>query len=592
MKKILVLLLACLILVGCGSQTSGESTPTNPDSASDTQPEPVGLYDPNSDLEKTTGGAVRAYPLGDSQYVGLLSLGDDLLVISGQGDATLLSGDNCQIIATAAVELPADYAATQLCFAGNTIAYYVPESRQVVLLDTGLQELSRISLPEGISGNPTIHLAQQEIFYCIENEIRALSIQTGISRLVRSHSGTNHELVGSYFNNTVLACRLTDEEGQQRIIYLYSDTGRVIYTDTDMSTLHTVGQDYFALRNDGSVMQALFGTAEGETMCLNVEPVNLIPALALGGAVQYTASEQDLHLTFYDFASGCRFAEVALPGVGPIQALCADENYLWLLCGQVLYRWDVTASLTGDETVLVDNLYTAQNPDLDGLSQCAQQARALQDLYGITIRFWQDALHDDCPAEPEYQVSVIRSALDELEAMLRILPEGFLKTTGNLEVDLVRSVSGNREAAQFRDRSSLHIVIPCQNVRQNFLWGLGWAVDSRVLGNSRDYDFWGSLNPKGFAYTYNYDTNAQREDAETYAHAFVSLDAMSFPSEDRAQLFAAAILAGNEELFESDALQDKLTLLCEAIREAYGMDDNPDMLPWEQYLDTPLAKTN
>lgn len=592
MKKILVLLLACLMLAGCGSQHSGESTPTTPDPTTNNQPEPVGLYDPNSAVGKATGGAVRAYPLGDSQYVGLLSVGSDLLVISGQGNATLLSGDTGHIVATAAVELSADYAPAQLRYSNNTIAYYVPESRQVVLLDSGLQELSRITLPEGISGNPTIHLGQQEIFYCIGNEIRALSIQTGISRLVRSHSGTDHVLVGSYFNDTVLGCRLTDEEGQQKIVYLYSETGRVVHTDTDMATLYTAGQDYFTLRNDGNAKQVLFGSAEGETMCLNVKPVNLVPALELGGAVQYANAEQDLTLTFYDFASGSRYAEVTLPGVGTIKTVCADENYLWLLCGQVLYRWDITASLTGDETVCVGNLYTAQNPDLEGLSQCLQQTKAIYDRYGITVRFWQDAMYDDCPAEAEYQVSVIRSALDELEIMMQVLPDGFLRTTGNLEIDLVRSVSGSQEAVQFRDRSSLHIMIPCQNVRENFLWGLGWAVDTRVLGNSRDYDFWDTLNPRGFAYTYNYETNAQREDAADYVHAFVDQDAMSYPSEDRARLFSAAILSGNEELFQSKSLQAKLKLMCQAIREAYGMDDYPEMLPWEQYLDTSLAKSN
>jgi hypothetical protein len=136
------------------------------------------------------------------------------------------------------------------------------------------------------------------------------------------------------------------------------------------------------------------------------------------------------------------------------------------------------------------------------------------------------------------------------------------------------------------------MVIPCGDVEQYFLWGLGWAVDSRVLGNSRDYDFWNDLNPDGFDYTYDYTLNSYRQDADTYAHGFVNLDAMSFPSEDRASIFTAAIQPGNDQLFAGEILQKKLTLLCEAIREAYNLDNSVEIFPWEQYLEKPLAKNS
>ena len=587
MKRLLVLLLACLMLAGCGAEPSGESSDPTPEASSQAAAEAVGLYDPNSSIEKATAGAVRAYPLGDSEYVGLLSVDGQLLVISGQGDAALLAGDACQILATAAVDLPADYAPSQLCYGNGTIAYYAQDTREVVLLDTGLQELTRIVLPEGISGNPVIHLTGQEIFYCLGNEIRALSIQTGISRLVRSHSGGQQELTGSYFNETVLGCRITDGEGAQKLVYMYAETGQVIYTDETMGTLETLGQDYFAVRSDGSARQVLFGNADGETMCLNVEPDNLIPALALGGAVRYESDGQDLRLSFYDFASGSRYGEVTLTGAGSLQAVCADENYLWLLCGQVLYRWDVTASPAAEEATYTGSLYTAENPDRQGLAQCAARADQLGKAYGITIKVWEDARNDSYSVETEYQVSVIRRALDQLEALLETLPEGFLEMTGALRVDLVRSVSADRDSVQIRNSSGLRMVIPCADVELQFLQGLGWAVDSRVLGNSRDYDFWDSLNPEGFTYTYDY--TASRPDAADHAGAFIDETAMCFPTEDRARIFAAAILPGNDSVFSSEVLQAKLQLLCQAIREAYGLDDSPEVLPWEQYLAEPLA---
>ena len=591
MKRLVLLLALCLLLTGCGEQTPVASDDPTPPPSSEQQIEAVGLYDPNAAVEKTTNGAIRAYLLGDGQYVGILSVNGQVLVISADGTATMLRGNNCEIVATTAIDLPADYDPTALCTNDSTIAYYASQTNQVVLMDTMLQELARIDLPAEVSGTPAIVLEQQEIFYCLGSDIRALNIQTGISRLVRSHAGKSQELIGSYFNGNLLGSRVTDEHDQLKNQYFYSQTGLVVHTDPTMGMLTTLGQDYFAIRNDGSARQVLFGNAEGETMCLNVTASNLIATLSLGGAVQYDTVNRDLHLNFYDFASGNRSGEVVIQDADHLQATCSDGQYLWLLCGQTLYRWDPAASPVSDESIYTGSLYTAESPDTDGLAQCAKQAKELGNTYGINIRIWEDAADHEYSVVTEYQTSVIRSTLERLEAVLAKFPRDFFTTTGSMDVNLVRQVNGDRNALQFRTGSTFSMVIPCEDVEQYFLWGLGWAVDTRVLGNSRDYDFWNELNPESFDYTYDYTLNSYRQDADTYAHGFVNPDAMSFPSEDRASVFAAAILPGNDQLFTGEFLQKKLAMLCEAIREAYGLDDSPEILPWEQYLAKPLAKT-
>ena len=42
---------------------------------------------------------------------------------------------------------------------------------------------------------------------------------------------------------------------------------------------------------------------------------------------------------------------------------------------------------------------------------------------------------------------------------------------------------------------------------------------------------------------------------------------------------------GNEEIFREAGLQRKLFILCTAIREAFCLQDYPEPLLWEQYLD-------
>ena len=126
------------------------------------------------------------------------------------------------------------------------------------------------------------------------------------------------------------------------------------------------------------------------------------------------------------------------------------------------------------------------------------------------------------------------------------------------------------------------------------MWGLGNAVDTRVLGNSFDYDKWDDLNPWWFEYTYDYEKNLQRSNPEKLLEGsdryFTDLVAMSFPTEDRSRLFANALLADNAEMFESSAMQKKLRSICIAVREAYGWEDSTEVYSWEQYLKKPINK--
>lgn len=593
MKKLLIFILVCLGLAGCSAQEPAAVLSSDP-AQEQTQPViTVSLYDPDHPAEQASDGAVRAYALGDGEYRGLLRLNEGVVVISGEGDATVLDGPEGNVLHTAALHLGENWSAEELSGDGQRLVYYARQSREVVILDETLQQIQRITMPSDMEGTPVVHPDLSEIFYCAGQQIRSLSIQTGISRLVRSHSCLTQELTGSYFDGSVLGCRITDEAGAQKIVYLYAQTGQVINQDTTMGVLQTYGQDYFALRTTGQLRQYLFGSADGETMCLNVAGQQVSAALALNGAVEYREEEAGLALSFYDFSTGKRTAAVTIAQASAPQAILCDESAIWLLSGKTLYRWDVSASPVTDSECYTGPLYTAENPDTAGLELCRTKADAIQQQYGITLRLWQEVADVTPGVEREYQVRMISDALNAIEAVLQKLPEGFLERTGDLEVDLVRSVEGY-DAYHYRTGKTCCVMIPCQQAEQYFLWGLGWAVDTRTLGNSRDYDFWDDLNPEGFAYDYDYKINAARQDAQAYLEgervAFADQVSMSFPSEDRARVFAAAVMAGNDALFASEIMQAKLVMLCGAIREAYYLDDSTEVLPWEQYLEVPLAK--
>jgi len=118
------------------------------------------------------------------------------------------------------------------------------------------------------------------------------------------------------------------------------------------------------------------------------------------------------------------------------------------------------------------------------------------------------------------------------------------------------------------------------------------VMETHILAESTALDTWENLNPAGFSYNDGYGT---QQDADIYlrgqTRAFVDSYSMSYPKEDRARIFEYATLSGTGDIFRSEYMQRKLTAVCTAIRGAYRMKQVADVLPWEQYLATPLAAT-
>ena len=212
------------------------------------------------------------------------------------------------------------------------------------------------------------------------------------------------------------------------------------------------------------------------------------------------------------------------------------------------------------------------------------------------------ALAEEAPGDygytTEYQVEAIETTLDGIEQVLSSLPGYFAtKSTGGLKlcIELVRTVEAPCAGALVWDGRTPHVFVPAMGqVQQELLLGLGAVVDSRVMGNSRELDDWnGKYNPEGFAYALSYEVP---EDLEAYLEgenpAFVNEISMSYPTEDRKQIFYYAMTEAGAGKFQGEALQNKLIALCAGIREAFGWNSTQEAFPWEQYLQTPMTPEN
>jgi hypothetical protein len=211
--------------------------------------------------------------------------------------------------------------------------------------------------------------------------------------------------------------------------------------------------------------------------------------------------------------------------------------------------------------------------------------------YGVQIAIWQDALVNTggYTLVGEYQVQPISQRLDQLEQVLSLFPDGFLKQTveaGDIRIGLVRSIDG-ADHAQFWAGGDCNILISLTaDVQTAFFRGLGYGVDSHVMGNSRDFDTWNDMNPAGFVYGQIDNAYLEGED-----RAFVDAASMENIYEDRSRMIAWAMMDGNKEVFASEIMQNKLLRACKGIREAYGLEKSKDIYFWEQYLNQSLAYT-
>lgn len=598
MKRLMILLLALLLLTGCKAQQEvlleGE----------DTAPaEVVNLYIANSSVEQQTNGAVKVFVPEKANYIGMDTINGNVVLVSDLSKLTLMDAETGDQGTSIKVGETISCEETDFTVSQHGISYYRDDGQELVFLNAGLQQEAKVEIPEGISGHPCVSHTNQEVYYTKDKEVRALHMQTGISRLVKSQVCQSIELMASHLDGTMLACKVIDEQGQESMIYIDSATGQTLDDVNQLTGIQTSGDHYLVSRKEGIVTQQIFGVLGGEAQTYTVD-APLTAAFQLGGGYHWYMEEGALVMDFYDFRSGVHSAHAKMVGVDEPISVAADDKYIWILAMEgdraMLYRWDISASATGKLYSHVQPLYTRTDPDEEGLKQCAQRALEMQETYGIQFHVGKDALTVTGGYEltDEYLVPALTEMLNRIEAVMGKLPKGFLQESlvkGQMHISLVRAIAGDKEMVQFYENGDAYVLLQVsEKIEENFLHGVAYIIDSHVLGNSRDYDDWKKWNPDDFDYDYNYYLYANREDSPYLSEenrAFADSYGMTFPHEDRCRIFVHAMMDGNREIFTTEAMQAKLKRVCQGIREAYGYERDGNTYAWEQYLDISLANS-
>lgn len=616
-KLMLVLLLTCSVLCGCASQ----DTRLEADFFPAVNPEtiltnPYEFYQP-SDLETQTGGAVRSYPLDIPEVMGFLPMGEDILLFSGSDTTTLwkLTGQTLQVSASLplSVHLTQDDPSLQITPQG--ISYYDGNAREVVILDSNLEERKRINVPADLKSTPVLSADQSTLYYCTDSTIRALDIAGGISRLLRNVSSAQQSIAGLWLNDSVLEVQTSDNT-----LYLSAQTGAVL--ETSHSPLFLTGSDshYYAVLPMGSLHSYIFGSPDEAPRSLLPKNSDDVCCFLPNGhsAVTLTqTADSGALLEYYDLSSGQCTSSLPLQAAGTPENIASGQNgivFFWCYDAQkghyILYRWDTAMLPSHDQTDYTANYFSEAEPDYNGLARCKTYAREIGEKYGIEVLVYDDVLSlspTDFVLEAEYLVPVIQQELKNLDSYLGNYPADFLQKLGSsfegLTISLVRQIHGSIESGNldsspgisYWDGYHAYITLAAGSEAEKTLYHeLCHLIDTVVLTESIAYDQWERLNPLNFSYTYDYTAEKNME-YDKYlqdgSRAFIDTYSMHFPKEDRARIMEYAMTPGNENYFRSVTMQNKLLKLCEGIRAAFGLKKSPENFLWEQYLNVPLAYT-
>ena len=618
---LLLMLIVCFLLSGCITNIPDVMQPvatqqTTEPSVPETQPS---LYIPGSSVEQQTEGAVRAYSL-DENCSGIVFKGKQLLLFLSDGYgptlATQLDLNNERIEKT--VELSGNVSFESIQISAGKLAYYSTLENAVIVLDDSFRESFRVSMPEDMDGIPLIRENMTEAYYSVGTDIRAMNLDTGISRLLRQRDCRKLSVDAILFQGTVLQCSVTEENGESCTEFISTDTGETLGSDDNLLMLHAWQSNYLLQRTEGAIREVVFGTVDDTPQCLLPESTDeLRGVLPFNHAIAvFRPDGGGIGLRLYDLVSGKKVSETQIESISDITYIAADPEgeYLWFVSkdsrgNDTLYRWEFSVSEVAEETVYTAQRYTASSPDTAGLAQCRAYADTLESQYGITIQIENDTiLSKDYAYIYEYHVQAVTLGLEALEKALSAFPEGFFTTLGQLSasgkihVSLVRSMTGRTNAVptdavgfQYWLDGTPNIVLSIgDRTEQAFYNAVSLVLDTHVLNESLAYDDWEQWNPEGFSYDENYTDFAVRKDRtwlEGENRAFVDAFSMTFPREDRAKILEYAMQEGNQEVFQSETMQRKLYQICKGIRDAFGWEKDERTFHWEQYLNESLAYT-
>ena len=275
----------------------------------------------------------------------------------------------------------------------------------------------------------------------------------------------------------------------------------------------------------------------------------------------------------------------------------------WENTGHLMF-WDVQKNTEGTNLEITP-VGTTEPVDPVLPPELYKQAAELSERFGVNICVAEQCLLEYSHyeafvlADPKY----VREALAVVERSLSKYPEGMLKqlpygTIEEIRIELVGGLRGKdgmdshpvsvNGFAQAEGNTYMIVLDSFVLYEETIYHELSHIIDKRLEWHATIYtdasfseEAWLALQPEGFRYAYAYDN--MPDDILAYSNSgyFLREYSMTYPTEDRATLMAAAMM--ESERFETSAiLQEKMRFYAQCIRESFNTDGWPEITPWER----------
>ncbi|MBQ8237006.1 MAG: hypothetical protein IJZ39_02505 [Oscillospiraceae bacterium] len=604
MRRILIVILALLLLCGCGADVEPTVPPTQPTQPPIPWTEEVGIP---WDAE----GVLLEIPLtipDGLHYSGGMGFDGDLLLWSVDTHRTditttelcLVELDDGHIIAQRDIAL-SEYVTPQVL--GDDLYLCDRTSGQILQLDKELKTIRQWNT-EPNEGSWYMGDGEKLYQFDMEEHFTVRDLSTGQSGPV-IEGDPAYAWMTCYDGYMTMEYYSPDTGAKTHgVLDLY--TGEILYPDLDEEYSSISYQDGNWLCSkylDGYIFYFSADGAPFQRLPRQEDHVTMLPE----GYLLETATDNTC-LRLYDLegklvSSACIFESgngypksemiwnESLGGYF-LQVFSYDEN------ARLLF-WDISRSAGGGDLEFME-IPTPEEAQV----QLQQRAQKIGQEHGLIIKVGDDCdtVFDEFSAEIVTDWDQITMALDTLEEALEAYPDGFIQ---QLRHDNIRSIEVQLITNLWADGSGRYgdgyaafaqplwdhylLVMDIEDTSAQTYYHefshiidvyLEWEAGQRE-GALFSEEGWDSFNPGWFTdYSYDYSDEHALEDYNSFVDGYSTIK----PTEDRARVMEYA-MAGGEWVFEdAPILYSKLEYYSKCIRDAFDTTGWPEITRWEEPL--------
>ena len=605
MKRLLIVLLMLLLLVGCSQEeilpTEAPTEPTEP---------PIPWVE-EVGMAWDTEGVLKEIPLtipDGLHLTSIMNFDGDLLLWSiddhleqSSLEMVLVELDDGTV--TAARDIPVGQYVYPQCL-GDTLYLCDGTTGLVMALDKNLETVQQWEIEPT---EASLNMGGNGILYgsTADEKLWAMDLSTGESYAALEGDPTIGwvSLVGG---NMIVRC-YTPDTGTPDYAAIDLMTGDYTYAGAPRNAggATKVG-DTWMYEYYGENYMYDFYTA-GQEPCRLVPESSTITLLKEGKLLSTSMDSTVVSLYSLDgsLISSCRVSEREMGYVDSHIIWNETHNGYFMTLRNYgdtarLLFWDVEKSIEGADLAF-EPVPTPEE------SQQKLEARAaeLGKKYGVNILVGEqcDTQFDEFSATLATDPEQVNQALNVLDRALAVYPEGFLRqlrygTAYGINIQLIRDLqahgsgrTGGGYAAFTQQQWEYSLmVIDIEDSTEHTYYHefshiidryLEWDAEHRE-GALYSESGWADLNPGWFdGYTYDY---SWERDVWDYG-AFIDGYATIKPTEDRARVLEYAMVNWGEHYFEpGTVLTKKLDYYSRCIRDAFDTEGWPAVTTWEQYL--------